>query len=196
MSFIGWKFVTKNNSTIEKLSMKWGNNLNDKILSLVTKNLDKLKHLRIGTGFKGTRKTFLNINKNCKNLKVLEILKDNLNSQKIKEDDLKKLKIPGLLFYPYENLLEAFKEEAHEWHDEVQMFEAFDSSDDFFDFDTSEEMDSSDDFFGVDMGFLNLMQLINGVGNSGSDEDDRYGYYFGGYQDSDFDDYDGFEFGF
>lgn len=190
MSFQGWRNITKYNPGLEHVSMKWGTSLTDKILTQLFRNLKNLKQLKIGTGFKGTKKIFVNINKFCNNLKILEILKDNLHSQKIKEEDYSKLKIPGLQFYPYENLVEAFKEEENEWHDEFQVFENLDdSSDDFFDFDEydSSEMDS-DDMQGFNMGLINLMELLGGINDS--DDDDRFGYYFGRDYQDEYDEYD------
>lgn len=77
--YSGWKEITNNNQKLEILSLCWGKELKNKTINLIIKALPNLKHLKIGTGFECTKSVFNNMKIN-KNLKLVEILKDNIST--------------------------------------------------------------------------------------------------------------------
>lgn len=140
-----WKKIVRALPNVEKFSIKKLTSrlsLRAKNISIITKQLTKLRHFQIGSGFVVSHCFFKQLLKNCRNLRIVEILEDAFDSDALtKETILKEFKRTGVQCYifPLNQIDGVFTEFKDLWTNQ-----SFVESDDEIDFNNTDfESDSS-----------------------------------------------------
>lgn len=129
-----WKEIIKALPNIEKLSIRKVTDVasvSDEMFNIITKMLKNLTHVRIGYGFVAIKRIFNQLLKNCKNLKVVEILDDAFSCTPNKVAILNNFKREGLKFYIFSpsQMHNVFTDYIDLWSGE-KAEEKYDDSDD------------------------------------------------------------------